>query len=110
MEKQEFEQLKETLILKVDESLQEVYNMDRKFIAIVQKETLKPLKMAPSFPPVVDTFKGIIGFHNYLSEHNPEFPHDKFLTTALHDIAECSANWAESWFSPRTTRYIEFYK
>lgn len=108
MEKQQFEELKDQLVKAVDESLQEVYNMDRKFIAQVQKTTLKTFKQVPDYPAIIDTMKGVLGFKIYLTNEN-KFNHQTFLDSALHDLNECNISWHEGWFSPRTKRYIEYY-
>ncbi len=109
METKQFEELKDQLVKAVDESLQEVYNFDRKFMAQVQKTTLKSFKHAPNDPIIVDTIKGILGFKIYLTDEN-KFDHSTFLTNALHDMNECIQNWVEDWYSPRTNRYVEYYR
>lgn len=56
---------------------------------------------------VRNTFKGIIGYHIWSSKSG--HLDDSFIQAALYNLQDCVEYHNEDWYSPRTSRYIEYY-
>lgn len=64
-------------------------------------------RMLPAVPLVEETYKGIIGYYNYLQQNSCDTT--PFLQDALHDLAECLHFQRSDGYSPRTAGYVHFY-
>lgn len=65
-------------------------------------------RMLPAVPLVEQTYKGIIGYYNYLQQNGSDTT--LFLHDALHDLTECLHFERSDGYSPRTAAYAEFYE
>lgn len=76
---------------------------------ILKAMDLTPIVCAmPECDAVCNTLKGIIGYFYWLKEQ--ERPFDHFVEDALHDLEECTINYHEKWYEPRTLQYVKFFK
>lgn len=65
-------------------------------------------RMLPGIPLVEKTYKGIIGYYNYLQKDGWDTM--LFLQDALHDLAECLHIERKDGYSPRSAGYVKFYE
>lgn len=64
-------------------------------------------QLIPEVPLVIQTYKGIIGYHNWLLKHKSST--ESFLPDVLHDLAECRTFDRDDGYIPRTSGYAQFY-
>ncbi len=65
-------------------------------------------QMLPPVPLVIKTYKGIIGYRQWLRQENVKPV--SFVQDALHDLYECRLYSRDDGYSPRTYQYIKFYR
>lgn len=65
-------------------------------------------RMLPAVPLVEETYRGIIGYYNYMQKNG--WDTTLFLQDALHDLAECLHFERKDGYSPRTAGYVKFYE
>lgn len=105
MERQEFTGLRERCLGLVKKELLERYDgelLDDYITLTLQHRMLPPAAL------VVETYKGIIGYRNWLRSVNLE--PGSFVGDALHDLSECRAYTRNDGYSPRTHGYLEHYE
>lgn len=101
MNKQEFDELRKTVIDITTKAIQEVY--DDEFLSEVENGLFKIVNVLPKHKETIRTFKGIVGFNEFLKS-NPS-KNGAMAINALHDLSECTKNYLQPWFSPRLGRY-----
>lgn len=100
----DFSVLRERCLSLVREEIKARYKEELldEFIALTLQH-----RMLPAVPLVEKTYKGIIGFHDYLQKNGQDTA--LFLQDALHDLAESLHFENRDGYSPQTAAYAEFY-
>lgn len=104
MTKSEFTALQERCLSIVKEELRKRFEGEifDDFLALfLTHRTLPPAEL------VIETYQGIIGYHNWLNAEGYE--RSSFLQDSLHDLAGCVNYRRNDGYSPRTGSYVEFY-
>ena len=97
----DFSVLRERCLALVRAALKAKYNAELfdEYVALTLQH-----RMLPAVPLVEQTYKGIIGYYNYLGKEGCNTT--QFLQDALHDLAECLHFERSDGYSPRTAGYV----
>lgn len=105
MEKQTFANLQDRCFKLVKTELRQHYNgelLDLLVYISLQHKILCVTDLR------IETYKGIIGYYNWLTSKNIELK--SFIQDALHDLREATKYRREDdGYCPRTSQYVEFY-